>query len=182
MLGSEPRSKSGARSLREGRLRPLGRSHCAWLACWCSSCGRALRAWRGSRPRLEPVKVHGQQSTAPPSSRAGALLLPILRFVIQRQRFVHGSHGVTFCRSTSFRSELTNRASVLRRDWAWAAHCSNRALPLGRWLTDGLRDAGRHLAKQRALGMARLGCGPGSALVASFSLPSTSSDTAIRTS
>ena len=34
---------SGARSFSEGRLRPLGRSHCAWLTCWCSSRGRALR-------------------------------------------------------------------------------------------------------------------------------------------
>src|SRR6266487_2280481 len=33
------RSQSGARSFSEGRLRPLGRSHCAWLTCWCSVAG-----------------------------------------------------------------------------------------------------------------------------------------------
>src|SRR5262245_51350566 len=35
--------KGGARSFPEGRLRPLERSHCAWLICWYSSCERALR-------------------------------------------------------------------------------------------------------------------------------------------
>ena len=43
---TKQRSKTGARSLREGLLRPLGRSHCAWLTCWCSSRGRALRGSR----------------------------------------------------------------------------------------------------------------------------------------
>ena len=38
----------------------------------------------------------GSKSKAPPSSPAGALLPPVLRFVIPRQRFVHGSHGVDF--------------------------------------------------------------------------------------
>ena len=42
------RSKTGAQSLREGLLRPLGRSHCAWLTCWCSS----------SRASIARVAIH----------------------------------------------------------------------------------------------------------------------------
>jgi len=59
----------------------------------------ANQTMTAGRPRLEPVKCSGAakgKSKAPSSSPAGALLPPVLRFVIPRQRSVHGSHGVNF--------------------------------------------------------------------------------------
>jgi hypothetical protein len=56
------------------------------------SSGPANSGHDWNRPRLEPVKFWGQQNR----HHRQALLLPVLRFVIPRQRFAHGSHGANF--------------------------------------------------------------------------------------
>ena len=128
----------------------------------------------------------GSKSKAPPSSPAGALLPPILRFVIQRQRFVHGSHGVNFpCRRYVF-SERTYEPRLCfapRLGLGSFTFLIARSL-FGRWLTDGLRDSSAGISRSR--GRLAHGKDQGVARVRHWwrhsSLPSTSSDAAIRTS
>jgi hypothetical protein len=50
----------------------------------------------GGRPRLEPVKCSEAAKAKRRRHHRQARLPPVLRFVIPRQRFVHGSHGVNF--------------------------------------------------------------------------------------
>ena len=48
------------------------------------------------RPRLEPVKCSGAAKAKRRRHHRQARFAPVLRFVIPRQRSVHGSHGVNF--------------------------------------------------------------------------------------
>jgi hypothetical protein len=59
--------------------------------------GRVPARRRGARGLAGlVVRLDCSKSKAPPSSPAGALLPPVLRFVIPRQRFVHGSQRCQF--------------------------------------------------------------------------------------